>query len=311
MRLGDRYVPIRYIFNGYFRSGTTLLWDILKISNPSICVFYEPLHQNLVNLVKKYRKTRSSDNLHGRKLWEEYLLQGEKFINDLSEKNIFRQSIYPFSLDELVNYLDVFNNIDTDTVLQANRLHFYLDEITNHYKTTSFHVLRSPARVYESLMAIYKQKHKIVNAELINILLWLKNFHTPKSDVFSIKKGINYAYIRHKSPYYWSDNKARSIILSDPFKSHVLSWILCNYYACKNENTNVFLYENLITYPEMIEKMIESKTGLIFDVSSVNKKEVDLKHEYMDANLVNTVNNLDLIDEYNFILRRCGIYDLI
>jgi hypothetical protein len=43
---------IKLILNGSFRSGTIMLWKIMRDSNPGMLVFYEPLHSELFGYIR-------------------------------------------------------------------------------------------------------------------------------------------------------------------------------------------------------------------------------------------------------------------
>ncbi len=38
---------LKFVFNGYYRSGTTLIYRIMELSNPEALVLYEPLNPRL------------------------------------------------------------------------------------------------------------------------------------------------------------------------------------------------------------------------------------------------------------------------
>ena len=61
-------MPINIVINGYFRSGTTYFWNLLR-ANVKFPVFYEPLHPQLSLFINR---SQGVDETHGMSLWEEY-----------------------------------------------------------------------------------------------------------------------------------------------------------------------------------------------------------------------------------------------
>ena len=117
-------MAIKYIINGYFRSGTTLLWKLMSESLNTTQCFYEPLHPKLSEFI--YRSNMDSiDELHGFNLWNEYIRLDEPIKKKLVEyhPNLTYQR---FTWDDLKKYFDIYQSIDNDVLLQTNRPHHHL-----------------------------------------------------------------------------------------------------------------------------------------------------------------------------------------
>jgi len=296
-------MPIEYIFNGYYRSGTTIIWKILKSNNPAYAVFYEPLHPYLIDKMDKFKHKEDIDKLHGEKLWNEYYMQGNSFIGALSQAHTFRKNVLPFNTKNLLNYLEIFDKIPTKSILQTNRMHFHLKDVMDNYpKIQIYHIIRNPLDVYNSLITIYNNNKK----PLIRFLSFLKNRHTPKSNIFFSKKHILFAFKKHGVPSYWGQANIRNKILKDPFKTHLLSWIISNYYALFNQSDDrfkLFTYEQLVSAPPSVTAFIENKTNLLFDTQVIRRKGCD-QAIYMAPRILEAVNNLKLETEYHFIINK-------
>jgi len=303
-------MALRYIFNGYYRSGTTLIWEILKESNTDFTVFYEPLHPNLIDKIRHFSNNRDKlDSLHGKRLWNEYIIQGDTFIDNLDEKQVFRKYMYPKNKQELFNYLDIYDNLSGNIILQTNRLHFYLDDIVEKYNIKAFHIIRNPFDVYSSLIQIYKNKRSSFKHFVLNFYHYLKYRYTPKLNFWGVKRSVDFIYENFKIPGYWQETKIKKHILNDSFKMHLLNWILCNYLALnKNQNFNfkLILYEDLIKNKAEVQKKIEKYTDLLFDTRRV-KEYKKVEYKYQDLTLYKIVNSIGMNREYNYILEKINL----
>ncbi len=58
---------IKFVFNGYYKSGSTRMWWVLKRSNPEMLHICEPLTPDWLKL-----KDSIYSHLHGLPIWEDY-----------------------------------------------------------------------------------------------------------------------------------------------------------------------------------------------------------------------------------------------
>jgi len=304
MKSGD-FMSLKYIFNGYFRSGTTIIWEIIKTSNPDYKVFYEPFHDYLVERIKESIDKKNSvivDNLHKKILWEEYVAEGEKFIENLEEKG-FKNQIFPKNISDIYEYLNIYDSMDSNIILQTNRLHFHFQDVLKHYDLKAFHIIRNPLDIYNSIMNIYSRSSKLKHL-IKKIIYPFIGFPNPKTRAFKVDQRINFIYENYNIPNYWDDKSLKQEILNDPFKANLLSWILCNYFLIKNNYKNgvqFIVYEDLINNPRKIKKIVEKNSYLKFNIEKINtqNKSLDI---YKEKKVLDTVKQLNLIDEYNLIL---------
>ena len=219
-------MPINYIFNGYYRSGTTGIWNILRSCNREYVVFYEPLHPQLEKILSDYKAGRKIDKVHGKDLWAEYFEHGDAFLRTRNNLHTFSKHTFPENNEQLFKYLDLFHNLAKPVILQPNRLHFHLGAVAERYGCKVFHVIRNPVDVYNSLIQNFYNRRRIT---LMKLASYVKNRHTPKSNVLKIKHNIEFAYNKYKMPSYWGDKSNRIEILRRPFVTLVLSWIVSNF----------------------------------------------------------------------------------
>jgi hypothetical protein len=243
---------IKFIFNGYFRSGTTLIWEILKKSNPDKTVFYEPLHPHLFDEIAKNK--HSKDDLHNKILWDEYLnLSNDDFKN--LKNNHFKNNFLN-DYKKINKYLNVYDNMSEDIILQTNRLHLYLGNISQDYNLNVIYIIRNPLDVYKSLLNIYNSNNGL-KSKFIKLGSWVKNGYNPKANIYGAKDNIDLIYKKYGLPLCWGDSSKKASCLKNPFKIHVLNWTLSNYIGIKSlkkDIKSVLVYEKLTAFPFEIKK---------------------------------------------------------
>lgn len=142
---------LKFILNGNFRSGTTMLWKIMRDSNPDMCVFCEPLHNEL--FLSIYREQELKQYGHGYPTTSEYVKQGDDFLKCLRQSHpTIGNDVYTFKVDEVIKYLKVFDSMDKHVILQPNRMHFILSAIARSFDCKVAHIIRHPLDVFLSVM---------------------------------------------------------------------------------------------------------------------------------------------------------------
>lgn len=296
----------KYVFNGYFRSGTTLIWSILQKSNPDYKVFYEPLHFRLVQNINNFREKNGNfktDPLHDKALWKEYVQEGEKFIKKLKDNKCLEKDLYPASKEELFKYIDIYEGLEKKLILQTNRLHFHLKSIAQRYEPKIFHIIRNPIDVYDSLMRIYDNK-KGIKYFFRKLGHFIKKGYSKRSVEFRVDERIDYVYQNYGKPRYWGKIFSKYQIFKTPFKTHLLSWLLNNYYALKEKEElgiKIIPYEQLVSSPECIKQKVETNTDLNFNINEVMRKDICLDR-YKAPKIMNVIKDLNMEKEYEFIL---------
>jgi len=299
-------MPIKYIFNGYFRSGTTMLWEILKTSNPNYTVFYEPLHPNLKDRIIKYKKHLNADNIHKKHLWSDYIKQNHSWLEGIFNNN--KGKVLLLDKEKLFHYLDLYNKLPENVILQCNRMHFSLDLIEDQYNAAVFHIIRNPLAVYNSLSKTYNNSRKKLRSLLKNFFYHLIMGYDMRSKFWSIDFYIDYSCNKYNFPHYWVDPSKRRKILSDPLKTLVLSWVICNYHAI-NKIYNpeyILVYERFIKEKFLIKDRIEKLAAIQFDVKKVENRRVNLK-DYRNKEILEIVDLLELNKEYFYLINRLNL----
>lgn len=159
---------LKLVLNGFFRSGTTVLWKIIRESNPNMYVFCEPLHNELFSSI--YREQTLKEMSHGYSTTDEYVKQGDCFLKRLRESHpaINGDMVYSYSINNVANYLKIFNSLDAPSVIQPNRLHFILSDLAEIFSCKIVHIIRHPLDVFLSVMFSSPKLKKIRNLYGIN-----------------------------------------------------------------------------------------------------------------------------------------------
>ena len=283
-------MAIKLVINGFFRSGTSIIWQILKLSNPQMLVFYEPSHKNLIKILKKYKSNYKNDkgfNMHGMKLWEEYFFKKD-FIKIVQQYHPNKNIAVPNSYDKLREYIFQFSILHKDVVLQTNRWHDFFGNIKNE-SVRCLHIIRNPIDVYESLirysfssLSTYK---KIIKNSFPKYFYW-KMFD------------VNFWYKHYKNDF---DNL---IIPQTPFEQFFIVWVISNYNAIRSLDVNeVLLYEDLINDPKNNTKYFK-ENNIEFDYrNQLRLRRIDnISDLYCNSDLKKLSQNLNISNQYQKIV---------
>jgi len=147
-------MSIRWIVNGYFRSGTTLLWDLCRKALPENgLALYEPLHPDLPTYASN--AGCGPDPLHGKDLWTDYKRIPREQLRQVFACHPNRDRAVAWSQNALWDYLDRYHELPYPILLQTNRLHYELAEAGARYGAKVVHIMRHPLAVFRSIRRIY------------------------------------------------------------------------------------------------------------------------------------------------------------
>jgi len=144
-------MPIVGILNGYYRTGTTIVWWVLQQSNPDTPIIYEPHSCGVYSEFIHLKPNALTINpLHGlpiylpyfmveRRLFERYLAVAKPLpVYTKNDLNLALVTIEPFHESE------------KRCIIQSNQLHPILHEVSWHYRCPYVHIVRDPAEVIYS-----------------------------------------------------------------------------------------------------------------------------------------------------------------
>jgi len=270
-------MPIRGILNGYYRSGTTILWWIFQLSNLDKPIIYEPHSPSILEQARKYG-CMHIDGLHGFPLLMSFYMVKEHIFEEYLD-NAIPKPIYE-KPDEAVETIEMFHRESKDVYVQPNQLHFVLNEVSAKFGCKYVHVMRSPIDTFWSHLPPNIRKENAIldiacggHYDKLKGSFWIE-------DCYNVGKKF-------------IDRRAKGDYIIDKF---LISWTAANYVAMKNSqltvNGMVVKFEDFLENPkETFEKVgdflglkvIPAYTQLLNRnrASSIPKKERELLKNIM------------------------------
>jgi len=259
---------IKFILNGFFRSGTTILWKIMRDSNPDMYVFCEPLHNEL--FLEIHREQSLKECGHGYPTTNEYVEQGGEFLKRLRQLHpSIGGRAYCFKIDDIIRYLKIFDSLDKPVVLQPNRMHFILSDVAKAFDCKVAHVIRHPLDVFLSVMFSSPKLKRVRSLFGVNPYE-LRLFRNPNpyfldeqcnfiSRYFGLRPARMSFLYRHLHPKIFY------------LKRFILVWTVTNWYAVTEidaSNGLIVRYEDIVSIENTLQ-YLASFAGIKIDSSKV------------------------------------------
>jgi len=249
-------MAIKFLINGYFRSGTTFLFNQVKEQLPDHRCFYEPCYPKLGLVVENHKRAKhKTDKLHNASLWNEYAELSDSDFHTLLRNHPNTDNKGISSDSSLFNYLDSYNNLDTPSVLQTNRYHHYLGAIQSRYSIPIVHIIRNPIDIYFSLVKSYTKR----STGIKNIVRKLI-FPIASKNYFGQESELKHNIEKLGLPSVFYDNWKFRYFNKVTFQEKVyINWVLANYAVIvAKEDILIAFYENLLTQTELESNRISS-----------------------------------------------------
>ncbi len=297
---------INIVVNGYYRSGTTFIWNYLKeelVRRGYFC-FYEPLNPGLANLILKEQKEKKINKLHGSFLFEDYLKLNEEILYNIFINNPhYNNGFYPRNYLEVEYYLNLFDKIEKEVFLQVNRLHFYLDIIFKKFTKNVIHIIRNPLDVWISIKKAFEVRDfdTILRKILIKIT---KPYRLQYA--FNIKNDFNWIYEKLGYPVNYDSFYIKRLLGNfSAFEMFIVVWIITNYYAIKSivkNNGLILVYEKIVDNPEYLKNSLENFFKFKFEKDpNVKKGNYNKFNNRLLKRLEKIIDRYKLNYEYQFI----------
>jgi len=227
-------MPVCGILNGYYRSGTTILWWIFQLSNLEDVWIYEP-HSPAVHGELKKATFWTINRLHNLPIYFPYFVVRDDIRNEYLAKAKPR-SIYDSPGDAIAT-VEMFDKAQRRVYIQPNQLHYVLKSVAEHFDCPFVHVVRDPAETFWSHLP--------------------KELRSEKA-LAEIAEGKHYD--RLKGSFWIHDcyEVARKVCKIEVSKKNVLeefavSWFCANYVAYKQcgDDRGLFLrFEDFVVEPD-------------------------------------------------------------
>jgi hypothetical protein len=300
----EKIMPIDIVVNGYFRSGTTFIWDYLKneLERYDYLSFYEPLNPDLAILLRKEIKENKKNKLHNKFVFKDYMKLPEEILLKILRDNPNANNIGIISSELLKLYLDYFHNLEKKVFLQPNRLHFHLDIIFENYTNKVIHIIRHPLDVW---LSIEKSAYSLVENK---IKLALHKLAKPfkLKDAFEIDKQYQWIVNRLGYPYNLKDSLYLKFFNKfNAFEKFVVVWVISNYYAIKTVEQYgglVIPYEYILDNPKEFKEKVSEFIGIhLEEIPNVKKGNYFKFDKKSEKKLRKVFRNYKIQDESEYI----------
>lgn len=286
-------MTIKAILNGYYRSGTTILWWIMRLSNLDKPVLYEPTSPILLDHLREW-KYGQINGLHNLPIFDGYFMLDNACLEDF-KRNQRGEDVY-LSPGDAFRTLDPLHRCSQDMIIKSCQLHFILNEVAERYGCNYIHVIRHPAEVFVSSLRKEYRNDKTLKAiydcrlidDEIDSAFWLSSIYEKASS----KLGL---HVRN----------------NDYVGKFIIAWTFCNLEAVKqarkSKRGKILYFEQIALNPsrnfiEIAEhlgiKMHEAYAGLL------NPNRVYQAPEWFRKAIWDKIGKLGLIDEVGKILVR-------
>ncbi|MFM9986434.1 MAG: sulfotransferase domain-containing protein [Flavobacteriales bacterium] len=293
-------MPVKYIINGYFRSGTTMLYDaVRKAVGEDGFSFYEPCYPKLGLVIRDEQSHKAINPLHGKKVWHEYLRLDENELKDILRNHPNTRGEGIANDRDFMAYINQYNALPNAVFLQTNRYHFFLDIFFKEYNAQVVHVVRNPIHVFESIYNSYFQSV----SPLKKIVRKLTQRYTMKN-YFGVQNEFNWILQHTGFPFVMYNNwRLRYFKKPDYFSQFVVVWIVSNYYALKsihNHAGRLVIYERLLVQPDKEFKDLSEYLGLEVEAPEI-KLGKHLVSGAMISKFKGVVKDFGLQQQWGFI----------
>jgi len=284
-------MPIVAILNGYYRSGTTILWWIFRLSNLDSIVLYEPTSPVLLDFLNRWRYGKI-DDLHKLPIFDGYFMLPDDILSKF-KRNHRGRSVYTDAKDAIIT-LNPLHECNDNIIIKTCQLHLILNEVSNYYNCNYVHIIRNPAEVFVShLGAKYRNigtLNKMLNVQIedkaIDGAFWLNELYTIASKRLNVTVKPN-----------------------DYIGKFIISWIYYNYEAVKqiekSDKGLAILFDKIVTSPRKCLKRIAEHLDIKIDTaySCILKrnKAFTLPDEFT-VEFENRIEGLNLLEKYMDII---------
>jgi len=245
-------MPIKAILNGYYRSGTTIMWWLLRLSNLDKPVLYEPTSPVLLDFLRNWEYGKV-DGLHGLPIFDGYFMLPKPCLDNFM-RNHRGEEVY-LSHENAFKTLDSIHNCNNkEIIIKTCQLHLILNKVANRYGCNYVHLVRHPADCFVShLGREYRKDDKLkmisdmkINDPKIDGAFWLKNIYEKASQRLGVKVGER-----------------------DYIGKFVVAWTFCNYNALKQvekSKRGIMLdFREITLRPTVYFKLISDHLGVEMD----------------------------------------------
>ncbi len=179
------------IINGYYRTGTTIIYHILQESNPEIPIIYEPHAPSVYEALSRGQvRIDTIHPLHKIPIYRPYFMveKGvlEEYLRVAKPRSVYTEE----KVKEAVQTILPFHSSKKKVIIQSNQLHPVLHEVSKTFKIRYVHIVRDPAEVFYSHLGSWISVKRMLQESLLKVspnLLAIVWSHYGKSGVFELR----------------------------------------------------------------------------------------------------------------------------
>ena len=238
---------IRGVINGYYRTGTSIVWWVLQQSNPETIILYEPHSVGLHNDFRTFNPNADFVNpLHGMPIYKPYFMVSDelrrKFLETAKPKPVYTKDDF----EDAIKTVEMFNDIDKRVIIQSNQLHPILHEFAEYFDCNYIHIVRDPAEVLYSHAGSPSNIKRRIQQFLVSF--------TPN---YMINKWINHGgrYGKFELRYMMEVAKKLGYINGgDLLEKFVKMYVNYNYHVLENldrRRGTIVKFEDLVRNPKL------------------------------------------------------------
>ncbi len=302
-------MPIKIVVNGYYRSGTTWIWKVLKNELKEHLCFYEPLNPRLANIIQLERRFKSKFFLHSEFLLQEYINLDDSDLLKILRNHPNNNSVGFYGDAQLLKYFDIFNDMKENILLQANRLHFHVDLISDRYGPKLIHIIRNPVNIFLSIKKIKNSLRKNNETSFIKQIainftgfMILKNFFYINNEFRWINKYLGSTIDVNKKDKFFT----REYYKRNYFAKFIFIWVLSNYYAIKSierHNGYLLVYDHLRqNNSAALDKMFDYLGINNYSTVLYDEKEYKRTSQY-NSKIEKVIQMFSIEEEFSYILK--------
>lgn len=269
---------IKFVMNAFPRTGSTIVYWMLKAGEPDAILLYEPMHDKLFRLIND-----EGSVMHGGSIWDGYNKVDPNILNEMWLKHKDATNLHRFT--ECEPYMDVINSIEGDVILQPNRLQFVLKDMAKKYNCKVAHLCREPADCFLSFAEIFAMYGKDLTK---NYNWWIENitgfvdffqnqyqaiaekFHAPRVTEFMDQWLVVYTYENYFAAQQADGKNVMMIFFEDIVKGNGAD-VLEEFSGCKIGGRDMIKPERVFIADDAFKEEIDARIRALGLMSKVEE----------------------------------------
>jgi len=287
-------MPLKAILNGYYRSGTTIMWWILRLSNLDKPILYEPTSPVLLDFLKKWEFGKV-DGLHRLPVFDGYFMMPKPCLDNFMASQTGRD-VY-LGHENAFKTLNPIHNCNREIIIKTCQLHIILNKVANKYGCNYVHLVRHPADVFVShLGKDYRSDVKlklILDKKFVDQKIdgafWLKSIYEKASQKLGVKVGDR-----------------------DYVGKFIVAWTFCNYNALKQVEKSkrglMVDFEDVVRRPRVYFALISDHLGVNVDArysGLLDPTRAKLAPTWFKVKFIDRMEELGLWQHFQEIMGGC------